>query len=93
MFLLRKSRDKKHVLLCVDSPPSLVIGVDVSSHNSQEHWSKMGTTKLLANVAMPNASSQVVMMEGVMCLFEFEACVIGHEISGTRFTIKSQEIT
>jgi hypothetical protein len=53
----------------------------------------MGTTKLLANVAMPNASSQVVMMEGVMCLFEFEACVIGHEISGTRFTIKSQEIT
>jgi hypothetical protein len=33
------------------------------------------------------------MMEGVMCLFEVEAYIIGHEVSGTRFTIKSQEIT
>jgi hypothetical protein len=47
---------------------------------------------------MPNVGSsgcflQVVMMEGVTCLFEFEVCIIGHEVSGTRFTIKSQEIT
>jgi hypothetical protein len=46
---------------------------------------------------MPNVISsgfflQVIMMEGVMCLFEFEAYIIGHEVSGTRFTIKSQEI-
>lgn len=35
---------------------------------------------------------QVVTMEGVMLFFEFEACIIGHEVNHTRFTIKPQEI-
>jgi len=76
-----------------------VIGIDVFSHNSNRRnidlkWVQLNYYLI---VAMPIASSrgfflQVVTLEGVMLFFEFEACIIEHEVNDTRFTIKPQKI-